>query len=139
MITRTSITRRGFLSVLVYLGSFGFMQLGWNLDKRRNTDTTDALAAKLANFYVDKESAKIVGLEYLRCVPSEGKIGVLTDLICSFEDEQRTAFAQANKQKLRQMLLLRQRQDFEHGRVANVRGWILSKTECRLCALVAVI
>jgi hypothetical protein len=139
MITSTNITRRGFLGALVYLGLFRFMQLGWSLDKPRNTDTTDAVAAKLANFYIDKESAKIVGLEYLRSVPSEAKVGLLTDLICSFEGEQRAAFNQANKEKLRQMLLLRQRQDFEHGRVANVRGWILSKTECRLCALVALI
>ena len=126
------------MSALVYLGSFSLIQLGWPLDFG-TTGKTDALASKLANFYADKQSAKIIGLEYLRSVPSEANAGLLIDLICSFAREQRAEFAQADKQKLRELLLLRQHQDFELERVVNVRGWILSKTECRLCGLAALI
>jgi hypothetical protein len=36
------------------------------------------------------------------------------------------------------MLLHRHSQDFEHGRFVKVQGWILSVTEARLCALVAL-
>jgi hypothetical protein len=50
MITRTNITRRAFLSVLVYLGSFGFMQLGWNLDKLGTARNTNAVALAIAPF-----------------------------------------------------------------------------------------
>jgi hypothetical protein len=139
MITRTNISRRSLLSGLVYLGSFGFLQPGWTLDKLHNTSKTNTLASELANFYVDKESAKIVGLEYLRSVPSEANVSLLVELLCSFDREQHAAFAQTDRQKLRELLLLRQRQDFEDERVVNVRGWLLSKTECRLCALAALI
>lgn len=137
MITNT--TRRGFLSSLIYLGLFRFMQSDWNLGESCNSDIADALTGKLANFYVDKESAKIVGREYLQSLPSEANIGRLTDLICSTEGAQRAAFTHINEEKLRQMLIVQQRRDFEEGRVASVRGWILSRTECRLCALVALL
>jgi hypothetical protein len=139
MIPRANITRRSFLGGLVYLGSFSFMQLGTTLDKLCTTGKTDALASKLANFYVDKGSAKAVGLEYLRSVPSEAKAGLLIDLICPFDGERRAEFAEADKQRLKELLSDRQREDFEHERVVHVRGWILSETECRLCALAAII
>jgi hypothetical protein len=34
---------------------------------------------------------------------------------------------------------LRSIDDYQHGRVANVRGWLLSETEVRLAALVALV
>jgi hypothetical protein len=136
MIQGPNSSRRCLLCWLVYLGSFAFIQSIWPLYTTRKTND---LAGKLANFYVDRKSAKLVGLEYLRTVPSEGKLSLLVDLICSFDEAQRGEFAQADKHQLKELLLLRQRDDFEHERVVNVRGWILSKTECRLCALAALI
>jgi hypothetical protein len=133
------MTRRTFLRSFFYLGSLQFLEIGWNLDKRGASGDTKALVSKLANFYVDKKSARIVGREYLRSVPAEAKTDFLVDLICSFDRTQRTEFAQAEKYKLQELLLMRQRRDFEHERVVNVRGWILSETECRLCALAAII
>jgi hypothetical protein len=136
MIQSANISRRSFLSGLVYLSSWGFMQLVWPL---RTSAKTDGLAVKLARFYVDKESAKCVGLEYLRSVPTEANVAVLVDVISSFDVAQRAELYQADQHKLKELLHLRQRQDFEHERVVNVRGWILSETECRLCALTALI
>ena len=136
MIKSAAISRRTFLSGLVYLSSCSFMQLVWPLCR---TGEIGSLAAKLASFYVDKESAKIVGLEYLRSVPAEAKVAFLVDLICSVDRAKHAELAQADKHKLKELLVLRQRQDFEHERVINVRGWILSETECRLCALAALI
>jgi hypothetical protein len=138
MITGTNPTRRSFLSGLVYLVSFGFMQLVWTLDKPGITRNTNAVAWKLANFFVDKKSAKIVGLEYLRSAPSEANAGLLIDLICSSDGERHAEFAQADNYMLRELLQHQLRQDFEYDRVVNVRGWLLSETEARLCALVAL-
>lgn len=139
MMCGTNITRRDFLAGLVYLVSSGFLQLGGKWDIFHATGKTDALAAKLANFYVDKKGAKIVGLAYLRSVPSEAQVDLLVNCICSFNGAQRAELAQADEEKLKELLLLRQRNDFEHERVVNIRGWILSQTECRLCALAALI
>jgi hypothetical protein len=135
----TNITRRTFLGGLFSLGSLEFLGMGWNLDRLCASGDTDSLASKLANVHGDKHSAKIVGAEYLRSVPSEAKAKLLIDLICSCDGGQHAEFTQADKRKLLELLRVRQRQDFEHGRVVNVRGWILSKTECRVCALAALI
>jgi len=121
------------------LGLLEFLQIAWNLDKLRGSGYTDLLASKLANIHRDKHSAKIVGVEYLRSVPSEAKPNLLIDLICSCDGGQRAEFTQADEQRLVELLRVRERQDFEYGRVVNLRGWILSKTESRVCALAALI
>lgn len=138
MMYSANVTRRSFLAGMVYLVSSGFLQLGRRWDIIYATGKNHNLAVKLANFYVDKKSAKIVGIEYLRSVPSEAKVDLLVDWICSFNEAQHAEFATADKNRLKELLLLRQREDFEHERVVNVRGWILSETECRLCALAAL-
>src|SRR5262245_4802139 len=101
MTQSANISRRSFLSGLVYLSSWGFMQLVWPL---RTGAKTDSLAAKLASFYVDKESAKIVGIEYLRSVPTEANVASLVDLVCPFDEVRRAELAQADKHKLKELL-----------------------------------
>ena len=138
MMQNANITRRTFLAGLVYLGSFGVPALNCSA-KSRTSDDVAALSSKLSEFHHDKPSAKVVGLEYLRFKPSEAKTDVLVDLIASVDGERRAEFTQADTKKLRDILRAQQCQDFEHERVVNVRGWILSETECRLCALAALL
>jgi hypothetical protein len=92
----------------------------------------------LANFFIHKESASSVGIEYLKCVPKEADVHTLVHLIFSTKSELRTELNKADTNKFRKLLLLQQRQDFEHGRTVKVQGWILSETEARLCALAAL-
>jgi hypothetical protein len=136
MIQSGNISRRRFLSGVGHLSLVGFLQLAWPF---RYTGEARSLAKKLANFHVDKGSAKIVGLAYLRSVPSEAKVDILIDLISSLDVAQRAELAHADEDELKEILLRHQRQDFEHERVVNIRGWILSETECRLCALAALV
>lgn len=152
-VTRTvSVTRRRFLAALSCLGSIGFTPLGawlrplggWlgppssSLEPRTSGDVA-ILASKLARFHFDEASAKVVGLEYLRVASSEASVEILVDLISPGDARRRTELAQADEQKLRRILRAQQRQDFEQGRIANVGGWLLSETECRLCALAALL
>ena len=58
---------------------------------------------------------------------------------CSSRKDRRAELAKAERGKLRELLLAQQRQDFEHGRIVKVQGWILSETEARLCTLAALI
>jgi hypothetical protein len=60
-------------------------------------------------------------------------------LLCSGQGDLQSGFIHATPGKLRELLLLQQRQDFKHGRIANVKGWILSETEVRLCAMAALV
>jgi len=134
-----SITRRGVLRILAILGAFGLTRPICALAKPCESIQLSPLASRLASYFSCKESAAQVGREYLRCVPGEVDVSRLIDLICSFQEERRAELADADKAKLRGLLLLQQRQDFEKGRIVHVRGWILSETEARLCALAGLI
>jgi hypothetical protein len=100
--------------------------------------TSDPLASSLANFFTDRQSAAIIGLEYLRSIPEEANIHLLINLICSFRPERRPELANINIEEYRELLVLQQRDDFEHNRMVKIHGWILSETEARLCALAAL-
>lgn len=135
----TKITRRCFLRTLGCLSAFALIGSALDLAKFSASMVHDPIASRLTEVFIHKESAKIVGLEYLSCVPNERDVGLLTNLICSFQSEGCEEFAKADMVKRRKMLLDQQRKDFEHGRIVNVQGWILSETEARLCALAALI
>jgi hypothetical protein len=130
-----AIPRRRFLRALVYLAtcSCALGKLG------PMPRAVDPLAARLAQSLGNKGSAAVVGLEYLRSAPREADVPMLVDLICSLQPDRRAEFSQADGQTLGNLLLCQQRDDFEHGRTVNVRGWILSATEVRLCALAALV
>jgi len=138
MIVVTRISRRSFLATWVYLGGLGFMPPGWALRRPHAIIPSDPLASKLVSFFVHEDSAKMVGLEYLRSAPLERDVCLLVDLICSFRFDRRTRLLQADAEKFREILLHQKQQDFECDRTVNVRGWILSQTEVRLCALTAL-
>lgn len=137
--TYAKIARRSFLHILVNLGALGIIRPTQALATLGTSGARAPLALDLARFFAHRDSAKRVGLEYLRCVPREADERLLVDLICSSRAERRAELDQANKGKLRELLRLQMRQDFEHGRIVNVQGWILSETEGRLCALAALL
>jgi hypothetical protein len=137
MISYADITRRSFMRTLLCRGAmFSFppllVPIMTKIGKFRELDL---LAMRLANFFAHKHSARIVGSEYLRCTPRETDIDLLVNLICAPWAGRYKELTSVDGGKLRELLTLQQRQDFEHGRIVNVQGWILSETEVRLCAL----
>jgi hypothetical protein len=139
MSTYINKTRRSFVHILVCLGFFTFFRPAYAFIKQGASRTSDPLASSLASFFTHKESAAIMGFEYLRYRPGEANIRLLVDLICACRPERHAELAQAETKKCRELLARQQRQDFEHNRVVKVHGWILSETEARLCALAALI
>jgi hypothetical protein len=133
------ITRRSFLRVVICLSGLSFTRPIGVLAKLGESRASDFLAMKLAMFFVHKGSAAVIGREYLRNVPQEADERILVDLVCLFHGDRRSDFAKAKMYKLRKLLEHQQREEFESGRIVNVRGWILSETEARLCALAALI
>ena len=138
MTVNMPISRRGFLGGLItFLGAVGFTGLARSLAKMPGPDGIDSLPAKLATFFVHKDSAAVLGLEYLRSRPKEADAQVLVDLISG--PLERVELTEAGLETVRELLRIQQRQDFERGRVVRVQGWILSETEARLCALAALV
>ncbi len=89
----------------------------------------DPTAARLAALAGPPESARAVGAEYLRSTPEERDPALLA---------QRLASGLAPGAPLRPQLARRIRADFEQERVVSLRGWVVSRTEARLCALAAL-
>jgi hypothetical protein len=95
------------------------------------------LRGPLAGFFDAAAGAASVGREVLAARPEEADADTLVRRLVEGE-RARFEAAAADPEKLAALLRERHRADFESGRVRPVRGWILSDTEARLCALAAL-
>lgn len=95
------------------------------------------LAEVLARLFTRPASARIVGFAYLEARPEEADIVVLLQRILG--DAAAAAPTGAQFEALPATVAARKRADFVEGRLVNVGGWLLSETEGRLCALVALL
>ena len=86
----------------------------------------------LLHLFNELESARAVGYEYLKVAPQEASKEVLVRLLS--QDMPRAWWLEGNH-SLRDHLALQTIRDFERHQTVVVSGWILSRTEARLCAL----
>ena len=85
------------------------------------------------------DSAMRIGVEYLRTCREERSIPVLFHLICPDQYHPETEYdGKIPLANLRNRLEPKIRADFELEEIVCLRGWILSRTEARFCALVAL-
>jgi hypothetical protein len=134
-----TIHRRLFLQMLLSLHVFTLGRPASSHARKDTSNSFDPLPSKLASFFLHQESAKKIGLEYLKIAPMEAEICLLSNLICSFNKEQRSALLYADSRRFSELLRQRLCLDFEQDRVVTVHGWILAVTEARLCALTALL
>jgi len=87
---------------------------------------------------LDAEGARVVGREYLQAFPAEASRGVLTARVVEQLPGRSRAVATASDDRLRELLLGATAADFEDLRTVELRGWVLARTEARLCALAAL-
>lgn len=128
----SGIGRREFL---VGLGASG---LAAGLGTALGCGGAGSLRASLDGFYTDRQAARIVGRIYLNTAPpgesdpDELVARIAGDNLASWES------LAADRDSLFDAVRARHRDDFEQGRTASVDGWVLSRTEARLCALAAL-
>jgi hypothetical protein len=97
-------------------------------------------AVRLANLLDGRESARAVGFAYLRTLPRpEATALALVDALALALPGGHRALATAGKAELRELVAARTAADFGEDRTLRLRGWILSETEARLCALAALV
>jgi hypothetical protein len=87
---------------------------------------------------LDGEGARAVGREYLRAFPAEASRGVLAARVVEQLPGGSRALASAPDDRLRELLLRATAADFKDLRTVELRGWVLARTEARLCALAAL-
>jgi hypothetical protein len=97
------------------------------------------LPKRLAALLAHPESAKVIGGEYLRKYPQEAHADILLDQIASRLAASDAGLFGSTDHQLRERLDGMIRADFAVDRVVKLRGWILSATEARLCALAVLL
>lgn len=135
---RLMISRRAFLRTTALLGAGA---LGWSgvvkgLLRTRPQTAADPVSSGVASLFSDPARARAVGMEYLRTVAVESDPPRLRRLIMT-----RLGLAERPlppPERLRAEIARGIREDFAAGQTVQVAGWILSRTEARVCALVAL-
>lgn len=90
------------------------------------------LRTQLTALFENPEEARMVGHWFLKLYRDEAPLGFLMSKIFQGRD------APGNERGLRTYLEMRKRLDFENADVVSVDGWVLSATEARVCAVVAL-
>lgn len=135
----SAIDRRKFISNLFSLGGIAVLStpqrsLAW-------VSTQAGLnrpGLPLTQLIRQQESARVIGRAYLEAVPAEGNALRLSDTLMESLNLNPENAAVLAPEQLHQRLRERVREDFRDGRTVKLQGWILSRTEARLMALIAL-
>lgn len=92
----------------------------------------------LSGFFTRPSSAGVIASEYLRIYPDENDEILLARFILRGWTGGNSDRDQSAKE-LQTWIRSRIRADFEMENVIRIRGWILSRTEVRVCAFAAII
>ncbi|MCB0260194.1 MAG: hypothetical protein KDH97_11820 [Calditrichaeota bacterium] len=133
------IDRRKFISNLLCLGGIAILaspqrSLAWASERAG----LNRPGLPLTQLIRQQDSARVIGQAYLEAVPEEGNALLLSDTILgslSLDADHAAALA---PETLHQRLRERVREDFRDSRTVKLDGWILSRTEARLMALIAL-
>ena len=124
-------TRRGFIVTgALSLGAIAF--LGGKKLLGEGNDPEEPLTKHVGDA-LDDEGLRAIGKSYLRARPREDDERRLVRLV-----QKRGAWRRVSRpQDVIPLLRAESRRDYRMGRTVSVEGWLLSRTEARLCALAA--
>jgi hypothetical protein len=128
---RGILTRRRALAILTAAGACA---VGSRSPARATVGFADLATQSpvLAALFTDRRSARAIGAAYLRTVDgAEASSEHLTRALLG-------DIGTTGARELRSKIGSRIRRDFAEHEVVTVDGWMLSRTEARLCALVAL-
>lgn len=135
MTTPRRMRRRTFLVAGAGLG----LSLAWrSVGSLPFLEPSPSRSARLAGLLSHEESARAVGREYLHVMPAEASRQVLTARVAERLPGGFRTLDAAGEGRLRQLLLRATVEDFAELRTVELRGWVLARTEARVCALAAL-
>jgi hypothetical protein len=94
-------------------------------------------AKRLIGLLTDPHSAAALGASYLHAVPKEASARVLTSLLVHSLSRHNVSPELLSDEQLRECVRGASTNDFDQERIFELEGWILARTEARLCALAA--
>jgi hypothetical protein len=93
-------------------------------------------AARLAATLSDQASARRLGAVYLRITPREANLRTLVSKVGGHLPVR--AVHKASRDELRRHISQAIYSDFTVGRTVKLDGWVMSRTEARVCAIAAL-
>jgi hypothetical protein len=123
--------RRNFLGALLT-----FLSASSIAGSARAPEDLPAPAETLLRAIRDRRAARVIGDAYLSLYPEERNRDFLTHALIAPNDSHATPLATAGH--ARALLRKMRKSDFEGGDTVMLDGWILGRSECRLCALAAL-
>jgi len=106
-------------------------------DKPLDDSIEHVVGRRMAEIFGHPDSARRVGMEYLRERPQDADIRVLIRHLVP-DPRRLQALRECDRAALGRFLAESTRRDFQRGKTMSVDGWILSETELRVCALSAL-
>ena len=150
MRSANAMSRRKFLLLIGGVGGALLATPGLTWLASIWQDQENTLHSRLIALFHHQPSARAIGSTYLQRYPQEANIRVLlkhvvADASGNFPGSSSNGLSRrhdrmnkARDRELMDLLQRRIRQDFSEEKVVKLRGWILSATEARLCALAAL-
>ena len=126
--------RLGRRTFVVSLAAFGGGALGV-VGGQTYVRAKGSLIDRLATWLSDSEAARELGRAYLDAYPHERSAGAITAALRLGLDV--LPFS-VSDERLRALFHASVNRDFEQGRTVVLDGWVLSRTEIRLCGLAAL-
>ncbi len=125
--------RRSLLTALLALPVLG----------QASSASENKSSAQLTGLFSNRHSAAVLGQAYLQQRPEEADTGKLESLVLSPDNLEilasgGTHLGHSGTREIKTAFQNIRRRDFDEGAVANIGGCMLSVTELRLCALVAL-
>lgn len=124
--------RRRFLQ----LGTAGLMAAsvpGAAISAASTSELQQLAEPGLLQILGDRGSVRAIGVSYRKTVPLEDDRRVLAAHITG--DVKRSGGSATNQADIEQQV----RRDFDTGRMIQIDGWVLSRTEARQCALFSLV
>lgn len=121
--------RRFILSLAAALAPVGLVGFAW-------TNFPSLRRAALESLLSDISGARAIGVRYLALAPEEAnRTALAASLFSGFSEPPGSPIEFA---RLRSTLATQRDRDFAAGDTVVIGGWILARTEARLCALAAL-
>jgi hypothetical protein len=131
------MTRRHFLIVSAAFAAPLLVRRPWEmLDPLRIG--SNATAERLAALLRRPDSARIIGQAFLRVSSERTTTALVSGIVASLPGGPRAIADSADEADVRELLVERIRRDFAEEVVVELDGWIVSRTEARLCGIVAL-
>jgi hypothetical protein len=101
----------------------------------RQANDLDKIGKRVTQLFKNQSSARIVGKAYLAVFPEEEILDYLVSKLALEEHPVSPNFLDRCLNPQHHAIRSRIRRDFDTGDCVQIHGWMLSRTEARLCAL----